>query len=198
VRSDQTALLSVRPRFAEALLDGSKTVEIRRRRAHLAHGSTCLLYATSPVRALLGAMQVSRTASGTPDALWRRWGSQTALERDEYDAYLAGSDQACAIVVGAVTRFAFPVALAELRRRQAAFVTPQSYRFVRPDEFSALLNGQAGQLERLFAERARPATCAAAVPVVAPGDVRGHTRREHSDPRLMRSEIQRGVDRVRI
>jgi predicted transcriptional regulator len=156
VNRDRIALLSVRPRFAEALLDGSKTVEIRRRRAHIASGSVCLLYASSPVRALVGAIHVQATDTDTPDALWRRWGDETGLERNEYDAYLVGSARPCAIVVGAATRFAGPVTLPELRRRQHAFVTPQSYRFLREDELSSLLNGQAGQLERLSAAAAQP------------------------------------------
>ena len=153
---ERTALLSIRPRFAEALLDGSKTVEIRRRHAHIASGSLCLLYASSPMRALVGAIHVQQTDTDTPDALWCRWGPQTGLERDEYDAYLAGSSQPCALVVSAATRFAGPVALPELRRRQHAFVTPQSYRFLQEGELSSLLNGQAGQLERVTAAAAHP------------------------------------------
>jgi len=149
VDSDRTALLSVRPRFAEALLDGSKTVEIRRRRAHIAGGALCLVYASSPVRALVGAIRVRETDTDTPDALWQRWGMHTGLDRDEYDAYLLGSTQPCAIVVAAATRFIGPVVLPELRRRQHEFVTPQSYRFLRENELSSLLNGQARQLEHL-------------------------------------------------
>ena len=146
---ERTALLSVRPRFAEALLDGSKTVEIRRRRAHIASGSVCLVYASSPVRALVGAIRVKTTDTDTPDALWRRWGDTTGLRRDEYETYLVGSSHPCAIVVGAATRFAGPVTLRELRRRQKAFVTPQSYRFLKKGEMSSLLNGYADQLARI-------------------------------------------------
>lgn len=152
---ERTALLSIRPRFAEALLDGSKTVEIRRRRANITSGSVCLVYATSPMRALVGAIRVQHTDTDTSDALWHRWGAQIGLERDEYDAYLANSSQPCAIVVDAATRFAGPVGLQELRRRQHAFVTPQSYRFLRNGELSSLLNGEASQLERLTAVAAQ-------------------------------------------
>lgn len=148
---DRTTLLSVRPRFADALLNGSKTVEIRRRRAHIPDGSSCLLYASSPVRALVGVIHVLATDTDTPRALWRRWGDQTGLARHEYDAYLLGSSKPCAIVVGVVARFPRSISLSELRRRQNAFVVPQSYRFLPRNESAALLNGDAGQLERLLA-----------------------------------------------
>lgn len=147
--SDPTVLLSVRPRFAEALLDGTKTVEVRRRRAHIADGALCLLYASSPTRALVGAIRVHKTEVAGPDTLWDRHGDAMGLNRNEYDVYLAGAHQPCAILVSSATRFATPVVLRELRRRHAAFVTPQSYRFLRDCEAPSLLNGQLRQLEAL-------------------------------------------------
>lgn len=146
----QAALLSVRPRFATALLDGSKTVELRRRRARLAHGAICLLYASSPQRALVGAIRVAETDTDSPDVLWQRWGSHTALNRSEYDSYLAGCTHACAIVIASAVRFSEPLTLSELRRRRGtSFVTPQSYRFLGADEYRSLLNGEAAQLREL-------------------------------------------------
>jgi predicted transcriptional regulator len=149
VPPDRVTLLSVRPRFAEALLDGTKTVELRRRRVRVADGSLCLLYASSPVRALVGAIRIGGTDTGTPEALWSRWGHEAALTRPEYDVYLAGSSHPCAIVVAAAMRLPDPIELGELRRRQEAFVPPQSYRFLRTGELVSLTNGQASQLDGL-------------------------------------------------
>jgi predicted transcriptional regulator len=151
------ALLSVRPRFAEALLDGSKTVEVRRRAARLFPGALCLVYASSPACALLGALRVASVDVDDPETLWRRHGDQTALERPEFDAYLSGSPVACAIAVAEAVTFAQPVPLSELRRRHSSFVTPQSYRFLASDEMAALLNGQAGDLASLIET---PSLCA--------------------------------------
>jgi predicted transcriptional regulator len=149
VRGNHATLLSVRPRFAEAILDGSKTVEVRRRRVWIADGSLCLLYASSPMRALVGAVRVRQTAVDTPEDLWLRWGGQTGLTRNEYDEYIEGSVLPCAIVVDAAMRLRDPVPLDELRRRQGDFVTPQSYRFLDSGEFASLTNGQAHHLEGL-------------------------------------------------
>jgi predicted transcriptional regulator len=147
--SSRVALLSVRPRFAAAILDGSKTVEVRRRRARIGDGAICLVYASSPVSALVGAIRVRTTDTDVPDALWTRWGDQTALERAEYDAYLAGSRRPCAIIVSEAVAFPQPVSLPELRSRREAFVAPQSYRFLDADELGAVLNGEALQVEHL-------------------------------------------------
>lgn len=154
--AEQPVLLSVRPRFADALLDGTKTVEMRRRPMRLHAGTLCLLYASSPTRALTGALSVADVDHGTPDELWRRHGARTALTRDEYDDYLDGRSTASALLVTAVIAFHTPVPLAELRRRSDAFVAPQSYRFVDDGELKTLLNGQAGELTALTAQLPLP------------------------------------------
>src|SRR5437764_960418 len=104
MQRDQVTLLSVLPRFADAMLAGSKTVEVRRRRVRIVEGSLCLLYASSPVRALVGAARVELTEIGTADTLWSRWGEACGLSRLEYDLYLNGCELPCAIVIGAALR----------------------------------------------------------------------------------------------
>jgi predicted transcriptional regulator len=150
--ADRPVLLSLRPRFADALLDGSKTAEIRRRPVRIASGSVGLVYASSPARALIGAVVVGAVDVATPEQLWRRHGPATALERDEYDAYLAGRPIACALIISATTRFRERVELEELRERERSFVAPQSYRFVDEGELRALLNGQAADVAALTAQ----------------------------------------------
>jgi len=152
VAAEQPVLLSVRPRFADALLDGTKTVEMRRRRMRVHAGALCLLYASSPTRALTGALSVASLDHGTPDELWRRHGPRTAVTHHEYDDYPDGRSTAYALLVAAVIAFHTPVPLAELRRRTDAFVVPQSYRFVDNGELKRLLNGQAAELTAMTAQ----------------------------------------------
>lgn len=150
MQPERMVLLSVRPRFAAALLDGSKTVELRRRRARIADGTVCLLYASSPTCALVGAVRVASTDVSDAETLWERHAEAMALARSEYDSYLDGASEPCAIVIAATTRFPQPIRLSELRRRQDRFVTPQSYRFLREREAPSLLNGRLRDLERLL------------------------------------------------
>jgi predicted transcriptional regulator len=147
--ADRPVLLSVRPRFADALLDGTKTVEMRRRSIRLGEGAICLLYASTPTRALTGALTVADVEHGTPDELWDRHGDRTALTRNEYDTYLHGRPTAAALLVETVIAFQTPVPLEELRRRSKRFVAPQSYRFMHHGEVRTLLNGQAAELGAL-------------------------------------------------
>jgi predicted transcriptional regulator len=142
----RATLLSVRPRFASALLEGAKSVEIRRRRANIPAGSLILIYATAPVCSIVGSVHVAAVDTGSPDALWQRWGSCTCLEQAEFADYAGKSGLVTALVVCDAARLAVPVGLADLRRRLPRFSVPQSYRFL--DEGELLVLVESGIVRR--------------------------------------------------
>lgn len=146
-------LMSVRPVFANMLLEGSKTVELRRTRARIEAGSICLLYSSTPVRALVGAMRVARIDTLAPSTIWRKWGANSGLQRSEFNDYFAGSPTATALVIDKVEPFPHAVSLEELRGRWPNFFPPQSYRFLDDRQISTLLNGEASLVHGL---RRRP------------------------------------------
>ena len=67
----RTLLLSLRPRFAELLLQGTKTVELRRVQPDVGRGTLVLLYASSPMRALVGTSVVEDVQVAARDDIWR-------------------------------------------------------------------------------------------------------------------------------
>ena len=85
--SKRFALMSIHPKYANAILDGSKRVEFRKRR--LADDvNRVVIYATSPVKAVLGEFMVARQVTATPPTLWRLFGGDGAgVTRDELMAY---------------------------------------------------------------------------------------------------------------
>jgi predicted transcriptional regulator len=125
-----TLFISVRPRFAELLLNGTKTVELRRLRPAVGIGSPVLLYASSPTCALLGTGKIGEVQVGTQDDIWLRHGARTGLSRDEYDDYFRDSARAIAIVLARIRRLTRPVPLRELRHGREWFRPPQSFRYL--------------------------------------------------------------------
>jgi len=142
-RSDERlrrqVLLSLRPRFAQALLDESKLVELRRGSCRIPAESTCLVYASSPVQAVLGIIVVTKTLAGAPLDIWSQHGPETGLARREFDEYASGCRTLTALVIASPRRFEKPIPLDELRELQPGFVVPQSYRYMDDRETSALL-----------------------------------------------------------
>lgn len=126
-------LMSLRPRFAEAILDGTKTVELRRTRLSAPDGTHLILYASSPVMAVVGTAVLIGRDTDTPARIWRRHRKHVGLLRTEYDEYFDGSEAATAVHLGDPRRLATPWALSALRDT-AKFQPPQSYRFVSDDD----------------------------------------------------------------
>lgn len=140
--SRSVVLLSVRPHHVSRILDGSKTVELRRRGWADSVGATALLYASGPERALVGSFVVSDVKVGSPTSIWRKHGPRAAVSKREYDEYFEGSSSAVAIFTSDVRRLECPISLDELRQRSPSFLVPQSYRYVAPPELGRLLNGE--------------------------------------------------------
>lgn len=60
---DRMVVLSLRPRFAEAILAGDKTVELRRTEPKIETPILALLYAALPVRSLIGTCIITNVLS---------------------------------------------------------------------------------------------------------------------------------------
>lgn len=131
--ADRVALMSIHQRWADAIMDGRKRVEFRKRR--LAPDiETVIVYATAPVSKVVGRFTVERVVSGTPDDIWASFGAVGVIDYADYCSYYEGSDSAVAIVVGDAERFEDPLALADIEPRPAV---PQSFAYL-PATTSAL------------------------------------------------------------
>ena len=96
-------LLSIKPRFADAIMRGEKKVEFRRR-LWKADVDTVVVYASSPAKKVIGYFTVTFIDLASPGRLWRRHGSVGAIPLDEYRSYYAGTTSGVAVGVGAVRR----------------------------------------------------------------------------------------------
>ena len=63
VDPERMIVLSLKPRYAEAILSGAKTVELRRIEPKLSVPTRALIYASTPVKALLGTCIVERVTA---------------------------------------------------------------------------------------------------------------------------------------
>ena len=134
--TERDILLSVQPRYGTLILDGSKTVELRRSRMRVAAGSRVLLYHSTPVRAVVGSAVVASIDSGSADELWDRVGEFCGVTREVYDEYFAGADTAYGVFLTDPQTLEQPVPLTRLR--ELRLEPAQSFRYVSPDQAAAL------------------------------------------------------------
>lgn len=131
-------VLSLKPRFAEAILSGRKTVELRRVMPRITVPTLALLYASGPTRSLVGTCVVRSVARHSVNELWGLHGAHMALTRPEFDAYLAGREVGVALVLEQATRLPAPIPLHVLRRADN-FKPPQSLAYVGQERRERLL-----------------------------------------------------------
>jgi predicted transcriptional regulator len=120
------ALLPVQPRYAEAIVRGEKRVEFRRRRFGRAVEYVAV-YASSPVRAIVGFFRISTIMEGCPRQIWEDFKHVGSIERDDYFRYYAGAERAVAIGIERVCVFGSPIPLSRLCGTLRA---PQSYAYL--------------------------------------------------------------------
>jgi predicted transcriptional regulator len=124
--TDRTVvLLSIKPKFADAIMAGEKRVEFRRVRCR-PDVKVVLVYATSPVQRLVGYFDVAFIDESSPEGLWRRYGAVGGISQDEYQRYYAGAQTAIAIGVGKVHRLP---GLCRLRQLSPTATPPQSFHY---------------------------------------------------------------------
>jgi predicted transcriptional regulator len=131
-----TGLISVAPKWADMLVDGRKTIELRRSPIRLAPGSVLAVYATNPLKMVLGTVVVSTVeAYPTEDALSDPYLADGAcVTAAEARAYLAGAREAVAVYVRGAVRWPLDrqVSLRELREVDPSFAPPQVWRRLSP------------------------------------------------------------------
>ncbi len=137
--ADRALLLSLRPMYAEMILAGRKSVELRRIRPRAEAGTLVVVYASSPVRHVLGTCRVIDITEAAPTAIWNLHGPQTGIGRATFRDYFHGVDRGVAISVGAPHRLASPVSLDEMRDLSVTLEPPQSFRYIASEVAAALL-----------------------------------------------------------
>jgi predicted transcriptional regulator len=120
-------LISIKPKYADLILAGTKQVELRKRSAKIAPGTRLLIYSTSPRKALVGEACVSFAERLPLDELFARYGAIAHVTRDEFRAYYSNDVDGVALGLAFVMRYADPLGMERLRDLDHGFRPPQSY-----------------------------------------------------------------------
>lgn len=128
-------VMSIRPEFASKVLQGVKRVEVRRRFSYRWSGARVTLYATSPVRALVGDVKIARVVKGSPESLWREYGGATGCTKAEFDEYSHGAEELMLLFLENPRPYLSPMPLPRLAQILDEKVRPPvSYCSVDPED----------------------------------------------------------------
>lgn len=131
-------LLSIKPEFAEKILDGDKRYEFRRvgfRDNELI--DKVIIYASSPVQRITGVFTVADVIEASPERLWSHFGDESGIEdKDRFIKYFTGKETGYAIEIQDAHRFSTPI---NPKTHIEEFRPPVSFKYVQ-DELESLLN----------------------------------------------------------
>lgn len=136
-------LISLRPAYTRAILEGKKTVELRRRRVHAAAGTQVWLYSKTPTARIEGIARIKHVHEGGLPDIWSEYSNQVGVSKVEFEDYFKGCHRGCAIVLVEVRAISPAVDLKTVRRRLSGFHPPQFFKRLSSKE-AAVLHDAAG------------------------------------------------------
>lgn len=127
--SSEVVLLPIQPRYARQIMSGDKKVEFRKT-VFKTPPRFVIVYASSPVKKVVGYFRVSGVRVDGIEALWERYAHVGGIEREYFAAYYAAREKGLALEVGDVVALEKPLPLDALGLDTRP---PQSFSYVAQD-----------------------------------------------------------------
>jgi predicted transcriptional regulator len=128
-------LLSVKPKFANLIIDGSKLVELRRTVPAQTVG-TIAIYSSSPVQMIVALASVKQTIEASPSKLWEiSKDNGGGLTKAGLLAYFDSKKTGFALMLENVRVFKKPVSPTKIFK---SFNAPQSFKYLTEKELLKL------------------------------------------------------------
>lgn len=124
-------LLSIKPIYAERILNGTKLYEYRKtpfknKEFWKIGNGTVLLYATKPVGSIIGEFKIGHTLSGGYTNVWYKTAEHSGITIKEYAEYYRSSLSVYAHFILSSVRYDKPLTLEDVGVKRA----PQSFMYI--------------------------------------------------------------------
>ncbi|MGC5247424.1 ASCH domain-containing protein [Gordonia sp. DT219] len=122
-------MLSVHPRHVRNIVNGKKTIELRKTRPNVLPGQPVVIYETFPMSAVVATCRVARIVVVDVADLQHSVLKDACVSAAEIERYFRGRDTAYLIHLEEVRVLRDPVRLNDIRRNRA-FAPPQTWHFL--------------------------------------------------------------------
>ena len=128
-------LISIKPKFAESIFRGEKTIELRKSAPTRAgKDSYMLIYVTAPIKKIWGICKIENIIIETPKLLWEKHGQKTGITKSEFNDYYKENKKAFGIEITDVINFLEnSIDLENLRNYFPNFSPPQTYAYLKTE-----------------------------------------------------------------
>ncbi len=118
-------LLSIKPKYVEKILAGTKCYEYRRKVAKQAV-SKILVYSTKPIGKVVAEIKIEEKISAAPEELWKLTKKQAGISKKRYQEYFQGCKVANAYKLGDINQYTIPKNLTDFGIKKP----PQSFIYI--------------------------------------------------------------------
>jgi predicted transcriptional regulator len=115
------------------MLEGQKTIELRRRAVRVSRGTRVWIYSKSPHAVVEVLAVVDQVVNARPAELWNEYKEQIGISKAEFESYFLDASLGCALLLRNIQRLPFSVSLAEIRQYASSFQPPQFFIHLRSD-----------------------------------------------------------------
>jgi predicted transcriptional regulator len=121
--------ISVKPEFAKKIIAREKKIELRKVKPRVKIGDYVIIYASSPVKSVIGFGMVQQIIETSPKQMWEKHSSILGIDKSQFDEYYEGKERAIGIKIRKIQQIT-PIPLEDLRNITPNFQPPQIYRYV--------------------------------------------------------------------
>lgn len=126
-------ILSIKPIYANAILEGVKTVEFRKR-VFKKNVDKIYIYSSSPTKMIVGYFTFSNIVEDTPENLWKTFHKVGGINKVDFFDYYKETEKGFGIVIKEVVKFDVEKDPMEFIEN---FTAPQSYVYLERDLLGA-------------------------------------------------------------
>jgi predicted transcriptional regulator len=120
-------LLSIKPEFALKIFDGSKRYEYRRALFKSQEVSSVVVYASDPIKQVIGEFEIEDILCEEPQSLWAKTERHAGISEKRFFDYFTNKSEGYAIKIKATRLYPDPLPISSFMISSA----PQSYMYLR-------------------------------------------------------------------
>ncbi|MCR6642545.1 MAG: hypothetical protein NVV82_27025 [Sporocytophaga sp.] len=119
-------LLSIKPEFAFKIFEGSKKFEFRKVIFKNPNVKTVVVYASSPIKQVIGEFEIDSIFSFSPEAIWNMTKKYSGISEKRFYEYFADRQIAHAIKIKNTKKYKKPLSIKD----DFNVAPPQSYLYL--------------------------------------------------------------------
>ena len=121
--------ISVKPEFAEKIINNEKTIELRKLRPNVKTGDYIIIYASYPCKSVVAFGTIKNIIEMAPNKMWTTFSQTLGIDKQRFDNYFDGRLNAIGIELSKIIKVD-PVHLDKIRSIDPKFHPPQLYKYI--------------------------------------------------------------------